>query len=55
MRLVGERDFIVFSALAALYRYVHDLFVIYVLKKNLAAPTADVIDIAATFHSDTDK
>jgi hypothetical protein len=55
MRLVGERDFIVFAALAALYRYAHDSFVIYVLKKNLVAPTADVIDIAATFHSGTDK
>jgi hypothetical protein len=46
MRLVGARNLVVFSALSALYRKVHDLFVSDGFKKDLATPATDVTHIA---------
>ena len=55
MRLVGARNFVVFSALTALYRYGYNLFVRYVLKQNFSARAAEIIHISASFDGGTDK
>jgi hypothetical protein len=51
MRLMGTRNLVIFSAVSAPYRNIRSLIVGHFLKKNLSAPTADIIDISATFHS----
>jgi hypothetical protein len=49
MRVMGARNFVVFSALTASYRKVQNLLVRNFFKKNLRTPTADVIEFSATF------
>jgi hypothetical protein len=51
MQLVGARNLAVFSALSALYRDVHNLFVRNGLKKDLAAARTEIIDISASFEN----
>ncbi len=55
MRLVGPRNLIIFSAASASYRKMRNLLVCHILKKNLPATTADVIDISATFQGGPHK
>jgi hypothetical protein len=55
MRLVGARNFVVFSAVSALYRNMRDLFVPNSLKKNLIAPAADVTHIAIALEYRADE